>query len=362
MLDDEQQPGLPAHGRRRRRDRARASTPAATVIFETTLPVGDTREPVRPAPGGRVGPRRRARLLRRVLARAAVHGRRVRATSRPTRSSSAASARRPRTGRRGSTPSVLDAEVVAMSTRGGGRAEQARRHDVPRPEHRLRQRAGPLRRPDRGGHPRGDPGGQQPAVQPHPPAGPRRGRPLHPGLPALPPVARAGDGARRGGRGGSTTARSDVAIRALRDGPRLAGGRARPRPRPDLPRGREGARLLAGAPADRASRLPGRPRLGVGPAAVGRRGRALRRRAVGLGNAERRPGDRRPDRRPGVPRASTRAGSRTSRSCSTAGTACAMLAFPERVLVLGIGVPPRGGSRPPAGESGAAPSAPGTAG
>ena len=35
---------------------------------------------------------------------------------------------------------VLDAEVVAMSSRRGGRVQQARRHDVPRRQHRPRQR------------------------------------------------------------------------------------------------------------------------------------------------------------------------------------------------------------------------------
>ena len=54
--------------------------------------------------------------------------------------------------------SVLDAEVVAMSTAEAAELEQARRHDLPRPEHRLRQRVRPLRRPDRGGRPRGDRG------------------------------------------------------------------------------------------------------------------------------------------------------------------------------------------------------------
>ena len=68
------------------------------------------------------------------------------ATSRRTRSSSAGSARRRRTGRRAFYASVLDAEVVAMSSRRGGRVQQARRHDVPRRQHRVRQRVRALRR------------------------------------------------------------------------------------------------------------------------------------------------------------------------------------------------------------------------
>ena len=98
--------------------------------------------------------------------------------------------------------SVLDAEVVAMSS-----AEAAELSKLADTTYRdvniaFANELAALRRPDRRGRPRGDPGREQPAVQPHPPARPRRGRPLHPGLPALPPVAGPGDGAGRSSRGG----------------------------------------------------------------------------------------------------------------------------------------------------------------
>ncbi len=194
MLDDEQHPDY------RHMDAAadaiapgvRAGT---TVIFETTLPVGDTRSRYAPAPRGGDRPRGRPRLLRRLLAGAAVHRRRL---SQPRDLPEARRRHRPGVDGAGSALLRVGPRRGGRGDEhgGGGRAEQARRHDVPRPEHRLRQRAGPLRRPDRGGRPRGDPGREQPAVQPYPRARPWRGRPLHPGLPALPPVAGPGDGAR----------------------------------------------------------------------------------------------------------------------------------------------------------------------
>ena len=58
-------------------------------------------------------------------------------------------------------------------------------------------------------------------------------------------------------------------------------------PRPDLPPRRQGARLLAGAAADRAPARGGRPRARVRPAAHRRRGAAIGRRAVDLGSAAR---------------------------------------------------------------------------
>ena len=62
---------------------------------------------------------------------------------------------------------------------------------------------------------RGDRRGQQPAVQPHPPAGDRRRRPLHPGLPALPARPGARAGARRPVRREVNDGQVDVAIEAL---------------------------------------------------------------------------------------------------------------------------------------------------
>ena len=109
-------------------------------------------------------------------------------TWRPIRSSSAGSAPRRRPGRRRSTRPPRR-RGRGHELRRGGRVLEARRHDLPRRQHRARQRVRPLRRPGGRGHPRGHRGGEQPAVQPHPPAGDRRRRPLHPGLPALPAVA-----------------------------------------------------------------------------------------------------------------------------------------------------------------------------
>ena len=70
----------------------------------------------------------------------------------------------------------------------GGRDGQARRDDLPRREHRPRQPVRRLRREGRHRRPPGDRGRQLPALQPHPPAGHRRRRPLHPGLPAALPL------------------------------------------------------------------------------------------------------------------------------------------------------------------------------
>ena len=108
--------GLPAHGRRRSRRSPRASTPARPSSSRRRCPSGDTRDRYAPAAGARSRPRRRPRPVRRVLAGAPVHGGGVRATSRPTPSSSAASA--PASTDRAAQfyASVLDAEVVAMSS------------------------------------------------------------------------------------------------------------------------------------------------------------------------------------------------------------------------------------------------------
>ena len=56
MLDDEQQPDYRYMDAAVDVDRARASTPGSLVIFETTLPVGDTRDRFAP----RLESRRRA--------------------------------------------------------------------------------------------------------------------------------------------------------------------------------------------------------------------------------------------------------------------------------------------------------------
>ena len=188
------------------------------VIFETTLPVGDTRDRYAPrleaasGPGSRLERRTSSSPSRPSGCTAAPRS----ATSRRTRSSSAGSApastaraaafydERPRRRGRG--------DVVGR----GGRVREARRHDLPRREHRARQRVR-----------RATPiaigvdipeviaaANSQPYSHIHQP-GHRRRRPLHPGLPALPARPGAGAGARRASRARSNDGQVDVAIAAL---------------------------------------------------------------------------------------------------------------------------------------------------
>ena len=116
--------------------------------IETTLPVGTTRDADRAgARGGQRAARGRARLL----------------TSSSARSASSAAASSPTSRRYPKLVGGLSAEGEArgvelyalvpatprsgaMGSRGGGRAGEARRDDLPRPQHRLRQRARALRR------------------------------------------------------------------------------------------------------------------------------------------------------------------------------------------------------------------------
>ena len=159
---------------------------------------------------------------------------------------------RPRGAR--STHRVLDAEIVAMSSRRGRRVQQARRHDVPRRQHRPRQRVRRVRASASASTSRRSsaPRTASPTATSTSPASASaatasrstrtsccRGRPEH--------------GAGRALAADRTTARS-----TSRSRPSHAelGGLARrpgPRPRADLPRGREGAGVLAGAAADRAA-------------------------------------------------------------------------------------------------------------
>ena len=79
-------------------------------------------------------------------------------------------------------------------------------------------------------------------------------------------------------------------------------GRRRPRPRTDLPGGREGARLLAGAPPHRAALHGAGARVSAwDPLLTDAEVERLRSGAVGVGNAERRPRDRRADGGSGLP-------------------------------------------------------------
>jgi len=88
--------------------------PGVTIIFETTLPVGDTRAGSATAGGGN-GPQGGERLLRRLLAGAALS---IRVRSSPTLGlSKLVGGIGPESGRRAANfyDSVLDAEIVAMS-------------------------------------------------------------------------------------------------------------------------------------------------------------------------------------------------------------------------------------------------------
>ena len=139
-----------------------------------------------------------------------------------------------------------------------------------------------------------------------------------------------GAGARRAVAGGSTTARSawrsepiQQALGGLEGVPVLVLG-------PDLPRRGQGAGLLAGAAADRAAGARRRRRArAYDPLltadeiarAAPRRGPGARPRPMS-GRSSPRPRTRCSGR-------STRRGSRTSRCCSTAGTASRGLALPE---------------------------------
>ena len=116
--------------------------------------------------------------------------------------------------------SFLDAEVRGPGQRRGGRAEQARRDDLPRHQHRLRQRAGALRRRARHRRAERHRRRQLPALLARPPPGDRGRRPLHPGLPALP----AGRRRRRAPAAGR--ARGQRADARLRRRPRSATWRA----------------------------------------------------------------------------------------------------------------------------------------
>ena len=180
MLDDEQQPDY------RYMDAAvEAIAPGRPRGLDDHLrddPAGRRHaRPVRAAPRGGQRAARRGGLLRRLLAGAPVQ-RRGAPEPRDLPQARRRARRRvgcPRGGllrlgpRRRGRPDEL---------RRGGRVQQARRHDLSRREHRPGQRVRPLRRAGRRRHPGSDRGRQQPAVQPHPPAGPRRRRPLHPGL------------------------------------------------------------------------------------------------------------------------------------------------------------------------------------
>ena len=161
----------------------------STVIFETTLPIGDTRHRFAPAlerASGLVAERdlfvafSPERLFSgAVLANLAAYPKLVGGVG--------AGVHGPR---RAFYASVLDAEVVAMSS--SEAAEFSKLADTTYRDVNIALANEFARAADAHRHrrPGGHRGGQQPALQPHPPAGDRRRRPLHPGLPA-PPARRA---------------------------------------------------------------------------------------------------------------------------------------------------------------------------
>ena len=200
MLDDEHRPDY------RHMDAAAGSIApglraGTTVIFETTLPVGDTRNryvPLLEAASGLVAERdlfvafSPERLFTGAVFRNLATYPKLVGGIGPASTDRAARF----------YASVLDAEVVAMSS-----AEAAELSKLADTTYRdvniaFANELARVRGPDRGRRPGGHPGGEQPALQPHPPAGPGRGRALHPRLPALPPLAGPGDGAGRDGAAG----------------------------------------------------------------------------------------------------------------------------------------------------------------
>ena len=215
--------------------------------------------------------------------------------------------------------------------------DEAGRDHVPRREHRLRQRARAVRGAPRDRRHGGHRSGQLAAVQPHPPAGRRGRRSLHPGLPALPVQRRARPAA---AADGPRDQRVDGSLHRRHDrGPhRLARRPAGPRARHRLSRRRERGCLQLRLPASRraARRRCARPR----PRSLLRRRppprarlRAVRAR-LGRARARRR-SSRPPTRRIGR---STRPSCPASSSSSTAGTrSSAIRSSAPGVGYVGIG-------------------------
>ena len=172
-VDADAQPdwARPRRGRRRHR---RGPAARARRRDRDDRPRRHDALPHRAGARGRSGPARGGGLLGRLQPRARVQ------RPRPARPRDLPEARRRaqrarRGARRRSLRRVPRRRRLADGLGGGGRAGEARRDDLPRPEHRLRQRARPPRRRAR---PRRRPrhrAVELAAVQPHPPPG-RRGR------------------------------------------------------------------------------------------------------------------------------------------------------------------------------------------
>ena len=248
MLDDRHQPDYRYMDAAARLDRA-GLRPGSTVIFETTLPVGDTRTRYLPLIEAATGLVAERGPVRRLLARAAVlRGRVPEPCDVPE--ARGRDRRRARPTARRVLRAVLDAEVVAMSS-----AEAAELRKLADTTYRdvniafaneLAAYAGRVGVDVLEVIPAAN---SQPYSHVHQPGIGVGGHciPVYPHFllsraPEMELVEASRADQRRPGR---------VAIRGARRRARRPRGRARPRPRPDLPRGREGARLHARAAADR---------------------------------------------------------------------------------------------------------------
>ena len=174
--------------------------------------------------------------------------------------------------------SVLDAEVVAMSSAEAAELRQARGDDVPRRQHRVRERARGVRGPDRRRRRRGRSG---PRTASRTATSTSRGS-AWAATASRSTRTSSSRGRRRWSswrcRGGPTTGRWTAPIAAIERGAGRPPGRRRPRPRPHLSGGRPGARVLAGDAAHRGPRGRGCTRVGLGsPARAGTRSRAWAR-------------------------------------------------------------------------------------
>ncbi len=294
----------------------------STVIFETTLPIGDTRRrfaPALEAASGLVADRdffvafSPERLFSgAVLENLAAYPKLVGGIG-PASTERAARF----------YASVLDAEVVAMSS--SEAAEFSKLADTTYRDVNIALANEFARAADQhgidvaGGHRRGE----QPALLPHPPAGDRRRRPLHPGLPAPPAGSRARAGGHRDVAPGERRPGRPRGRRGRRGAGagRRPGGRAGAGPRPDLSRRRQRARLLGRAAAHPGARRGRRRGRRVRPAALRRGGRAARCPPVALGRGRARSGPSSP--RPPTARSpgSIRGGSRSCGPSMTAATA-----------------------------------------
>ena len=191
----------------------------------------DDAQPHRPRARGRLGPACGGGLLGRLQPRARVQ-RAGAARPRDVPQARRRAQRARRGARRRPVRGVPRRRRLADGLRRGGRAGEARRDDLPRPQHRLRQRARPARgraRPRRRPRHRGV---ELAAVQPHPPPRRRGRRALHPRVPALLPRGRprraAAGGGARGQRGDARLRRRAARGRA---GRRRGRSRAHPRRR-----------------------------------------------------------------------------------------------------------------------------------